>query len=508
MTNPYPDHEQAEAAKFAHREADWRNGAIVYQVIVDRFSEPTDLASKRHLYAYPRKLHAWSEDPSRGYFLPEHHVYSHEIDFWGGDLPSLRANLDYIAQLEVDVLYLNPIHSAFTNHKYDASDYFAISPEYGTLADLDDLIADTHQRGMHILLDGVFNHIGRGSPIFQQAAADADSPYRDWFYFGGQYSKGVRLWANAESLPELNYENPAVRDFIYGGENSVVRSFLRRGIDGWRLDTAFELGFTFLAELTESAHLERPGSLIVGEIWNYPQDWFPAVDSVMNFSLRQIIFDAIRGSIAPASVNTMLDRMIADAGIEPMLKSWILLDNHDVSRLKTEFPDPSQRKIAQVLQFTLPGSPNLYYGSEVGMEGAGDPAMRGPMRWDWVTDEVADYRWTKEFIRLRKSCRALKIGDFRPIVASRLIAFERATDRVAETILILANPSDQVVDETVLVPDARLQNATRFTDLLGSGKSFLLYAGTMKVSLAPKSILLLKPHTTPFDGYSPYKRMV
>ncbi len=108
MTNPYLEIEQAEAAKFARRAADWRNGALIYQVIVDRFAESAALDAKRHHYAAPRRLRAWSELPQRGPFVPEHHVASHELDFWGGDLDSLRAHLAYVAQLGMDALYLTP----------------------------------------------------------------------------------------------------------------------------------------------------------------------------------------------------------------------------------------------------------------------------------------------------------------------------------------------------------------------------------------------------------------
>ena len=124
------------------REKDWRNGSIVYQVIVDRFAESENISLKNHLYSYPRQLRSWSETPCLGEFLTEYNVWSHELDFWGGDLNSLRSRLGYLAQLGIDVLYLNPIHAAFTNHKYDAADYMAISPEYGTQADLQNLISE------------------------------------------------------------------------------------------------------------------------------------------------------------------------------------------------------------------------------------------------------------------------------------------------------------------------------------------------------------------------------
>lgn len=507
MEKNYLQDQHNEAEKFARREADWRNGSIVYQIIVDRFVPPENLEAKRRLYPAPKRLRDWSETPTRGVFLPEVHVWSHEIDFWGGDLRSAASRLDYLADLGIDVLYLNPIHAAFTNHKYDATDYLQVSPEYGTFDDLRELTEKTHRAGMKLVLDGVFNHAGRQSSLFQEAAASPDSPRRDWFYFSDAYSQGVRLWANARSLPELNYENPAVKDFIFARPDSVVRTYLRSGIDGWRLDTAFELGFQVLHELTQAAHEEKPGSLVVGEIWSYPQDWFPALDAVMNFTLREIILNSLQEKISPRAANEMIDRMIADAGIEPILKSWVLLDNHDVARLTNTLPDPADRALAQVLQFTLPGSPNLYYGSELGMEGGTDPANRAPMRWDLAHAGNPVYCWVKKLIELRKKHRALRIGDFRKLVSGNLIAFERFTEKVDETILVIANPAGEPVEETILAPDSKLMNGSKLVDLLSGGTASKVWSGLIHVRLEPKSALVLKPETEAVDGYTPYKRI-
>ena len=380
--------EQATAV-FEARERDWRNGAVVYQVLVDRFAPPADLEAKRALYPPPKRLRTWSELPKAGRYLDTAKLWSHELDFWGGDLPSLAGRLDYVQHLGADVLYLNPIDLAYTNHKYDTLDYRQVSPEYGTRADVDALAADLHRRGMRLVLDGVFNHMGRNAPIFRQAEADAHSRYRDWFFFGPEYPGGARGWGGVANLPELKLENPQVRAFLWGAEDSVVRSWLREGIDGWRLDVAYDIGMPFLDELTRAAHAQKPGSLVVGEIANYPAQWFPAVDGVLNFALRQILLRTAAGDIDAPTASRMIRRMIEDAGIEHMLQSWTYLDNHDTERLATALPDPKARHIAQVLQFTLPGSPNLYYGSELDMSGAGDPEMRAPMRWDLVRDEPA-----------------------------------------------------------------------------------------------------------------------
>lgn len=501
-------YDQALAGTFEAREADWRNGAIVYQVLVDRFAPSANLEAKRQLYPAPKTLRRWDELPRTGRYLDDAKLWSHEIDFWGGDLASLAAKLDYVRQLGADVLYLNPIHLATTNHKYDALDYLQVSPEYGTRDDLRTLAADVHQRGMKLVLDGVFNHMGRNSAIFRQAEQDPTSPYRQWFFFDPQLSSGVRVWAGAKNLPELNLELPAVQQYVYAGKDSAVRSYLRDGIDGWRLDVAHDIGFRRLEAITQAAHAEKPGSLVVGELWNYPREWFPSVDGVMNFTLREIILRSAQQRIAPATASAMIARVVADAGVENLLKSWLMLDNHDTDRLASSLPAPAQRHLAQVLQFTLPGAPNLYYGSELGMGGVGDPGMRAPMRWDLATDANPELRWTRQLIALRQQHRALRVGDYRPISSVKLIAFERYTDRAADTVMVLVNPGDQAVHDTVMVANSKLMNVAPLHNLLQPGGPVpTMLASLMEVNLPPHGVLVLAPNVDPKDGYTVYKRV-
>lgn len=506
---PYAnDTDRERAGVFDAREKDWRNGAIVYQVLVDRFAPSANLEAKRGLYPPPKVLRRWDEVPARGTYLGDAKLWSHEIEFWGGDLASLSGKLGYIRDLGAEVLYLNPVHLAYTNHKYDALDYLGISPEFGTQQDMQGLIEAVHANGMKLVLDGVFNHMGRNSPAFQEALANPRSHYRDWFVWGAGFPGGARVWMDAENLPELNLENPAVRDHVYATPGSVVQSYLGRGVDGWRLDVAYDIGFRYLGELTEAAHRRKPGSLVVGEIANYPAEWFPHVDAVMDFTLREIIIRMAKSEIAAPVAARMVDGMIADAGTEPMLKSWLMLDNHDTARIGTTLPDQSKRRLAQVLQFTLPGSPNLYYGSELGMTGGGDPEMRAPMRWDWLSDGNPTLAWTRRLIALRKQHRALRVGDFRLLGTERLFAFERHTDRVEDAVIVLANPSSTTITEMVLIPDSKLQNMSRLRNLLDpSAPPVPMVSSLISVTLAPDSVLVLAPDVSAKAGYTPYKRI-
>ena len=503
----------ARAGTYEDRERDWRNGAVVYQIIVDRFAPSAMLPAKQGLYAAPRRLRAWNETPAAGPYLEAEKLNAHELDFWGGDLASATARLDHVQQLGADVLYINPIHQAYTNHKYDALDFKAISPEYGSREDFRRLAAEAHRRGLKVVLDGVFNHMGRNAPAFKAAMADANSPWREWFAIGPQYAGGARVWTGFQNLPELNLESPAVRRYLYEAPDSVVRSYLRDGADGWRLDTAFELGPTYLAALTQAAHAQKAGSLVVGEIVNYPGDWLKSIDAVMNFTLRQIINGAAGGELDGPTAGRMIDRMVRDAGIEPMLKSWVVIDNHDIPRIASQWPDAAQRRFVQALQFTLPGAPNVYYGAEVGMEGGADPANRGPMRWDLVSDANPETVWVRKLIAMHKAHRALRVGDFRLVESARLLAFERHTDKALDTVIVVANPSDKPVRDRIMVANWALMDDTPLVDVLDlvppaqGAAPPTIGSGFVTVDVPAHGVLVLKPVPRELGGYNRYKRV-
>jgi len=495
----------ANSAKMGERDADWRNGAIVYQVFVDRFAPSAHLDQKRDLYKSPRSLHPWSEVPKSGHEDRSVGLWSHELAFWGGDLPSLTSKLDYIQGLGADVLYLNPIHSALTNHKYDSNDWKQVSPEYGTRQDVKNLAHDLHSRGMKLMLDGVFNHLGRSSPFLQAALKDPASPYRKWFFFGSQYPSGYRAWANVRNLAEVKLETPEVQKYIWASPDSVVQGYLHDGVDGWRLDTAYELGPNFLQQLTESAHHAKSGSAVVGEVWNYPSGWAPPMDGVMNYFARQVVLDLLSGKMTPQIAAKSLERMVQDCDYGGLLKSWLLLDSHDTDRLKSSLPEVKERRLAQTLQFTLPGSPVLYYGVELGMEGAGDPGSRGPMRWDLVSSKNLELTWTKRLVQIRKTHRALRIGDYVPLDSDRLLAFARTTDKALETVFVFANPTSETVKESVSTREGRLMNGGQLKDLI-DGSTISTFSGIADVSVPPKSArvyVMVKPT----GGYTPYKRI-
>ncbi len=497
------------AATFDARRADWRVGPVTYQIFVDRFAPARDMAAKRHLYDAPRTLQPWDAQPLHGAPAPGTGVWTHELAFWGGDLDSVAGRLAYLEALGVEVVYLNPVHAAPSNHKYDATDFASLSPEYGTRADLAGLADGLHARGMRLVLDGVFNHVGSRHPTFLAAKNDAQSPARDWFTFDPDLPNGYAAWWGAANLPELNWNAEAVRDHVYAAPDAVVRSYLRDGIDGWRLDVATEIGPEILGQIRAAAHETRPGALVLGEVWNYPDAWTGALDGVMNFPLRALMFAAADGDVSGAQMGAILEDMIADTGVEPLLRSWLLLDNHDTPRLATLYPDAQDRRFLQALQFSLPGAPVLYYGVEAGMEGGEDPGSRGPMEWARAEDLTNPERQAIDaLVALRQDAPALAIGDVRVLATRSALAFLRTTDRASETVLVIANPEPEPVTETLVIRDGRMMTGETFVDAF-TGARVPMNSAVMTVTAPARSVMILQPEQwrgSP-SGHNPYKRI-
>ena len=405
-----------------------------------------------------------------------------------------------------DVIYLTPIFKAYSNHKYDTLDYTQVSPEFGTRQDLLSLIEATHAKGMRLMLDGVFNHMAKRSPAFIQAQGNPKSRYADWFKFGAQYKNGYRAFANVPSLPAINLESADVQNTLWVGKDSIVRRYLKDGIDGWRLDVAFDMGPAALAGITKAAHQTKPGSAVVGEISGYPANWFDSLDGVFNFTSQQIAARSLSGELPGGRAGMLLNRLVQDAGIENLLKSWLLIDNHDTPRATHMIPDATNRRLVQALQLTLPGSPVIYYGTELGMEGGGDPECRAPMRWDLATEDNADLKWVKQWVRYHQTMPALKIGDFRALDTDKLLAFSRTTGKLRESVLVVLNPTDSEVTETFSTRIGRLMSWGGLKDLIG-GSTERSINGLMKVTVKPHSIMLLVPDTSVSQGYSSYERI-
>ena len=442
----------------AFADPDWIRGGVIYHVFVDRFArsgEPVYMDGKI------TRLD-WEGEPE---WRPDANGEILNNDFFGGNLEGIRQKLPYFQELGVTCLYLSPIFEAYSNHKYDTSDYMRIDPMFGDEAGFSRLCSEALDRGIRILCDGVFSHTGSDSRYFDihdrygdGACHHQDSPYRDWYYFE---DGGWQSWWGIKTLPRVNKNVPSYQEFITGPDG-VIRHWLRAGASGWRLDVVDEFPRSFLEKLTASAKAEKPDAMILGEVWedasnkiayDERKNYFEGdkLDSVMNYPLRRGLIDYVREGDAMALAHPM--RMIMAHYPPRVVHSLMnILGTHDTERIITALagqklgPDATREekaqirmdafewsagirrlKIAVVLQMTLPGVPCVYYGDEAGMEGYNDPFNRRCFPWGHENHELQD--WYRQVIAIRRSCDVYASGGYRLLAArDGLFAFERSLD--------------------------------------------------------------------------------
>lgn len=411
----------------------WACGRVWYQIFPERFFNG-DPAND------PEGAEPWTAAPTR-----ENH--------FGGDLAGIRQKLPYLQALGVEILYMTPVFASPSNHKYDTTDYFSIDPAFGTTQDLIELVRACHARGIRVILDGVFNHIGYSSAQFQDVIKKGEaSEYADWFYIrelpvrtepANYECVGYYKW-----MPKLRYRTQTVRDYIL----RVGRYWIEKAdIDGWRLDVADEVDFTFWQEFRREIKGVKPDALLLGETWKDGRDMLrgDGMDSVMNYLFRDAALDFFaRREIDGAVFAERMSRMLFGytAPVRPVL--YNALGSHDTTRLLTECgADLGRMRLAAAFQMTFPGSPAVYYGDEIGMDGENDPDCRKPMAWDKPNEALlADY---KRLISLRQANPALRNGGLRFVYAGEsVVAFARPCGD--ETTYVVFNNSDR--ETTVRIP--------------------------------------------------------
>ena len=419
---------------------------------------------------------SWEEFPE---YRPDDRGEVRNRDFFGGDFQGVIEKLDYLKSLGVETLYFNPIFEAAENHRYGTADYSRVDPMLGTNEDFSRLCREAHNLGMRVMLDGVFNHTGfvsryfNGDGFYPEAGAyqSQESPYRAWFSFT-QWPQKYDSWWGIYSLPAVNENDPGYRDFIFGGEDSVVRRWLRAGADGWRLDVADELPDDFVAGIHQAARTEKPNAVIIGEVW---EDGSTKIaygvrrkhilgghcDGLMNYPLRSAILSFFQGGGGEAFVKGM-ETIRENYPAFAFYSAMNFLGTHDTPRVLTvlggvPLPEgrdaqstfhlsPVQREaglerlhVAAAILFTFPGSPMVYYGDEAGMEGAADPFNR--RTYPWGREDQALLGWFRRLGGLRKERASLRRGDLQWLEArGPLLAFLREVPGEATATLVNAGP--------------------------------------------------------------------
>lgn len=450
-------------------------GGMMYHIFVDRFAKGGNVPVREDAILAPDWYNGIPQYADRpGGFVANNL-------FFGGTLWGVAEKLDYLASLGVTVLYLSPIFEAYSNHKYDTGDYRKVDEMFGGEEAFDHLIAEAHQRGIKVILDGVFNHTGSDSRYFNRngrynevgAYQSKESPYYDWFDFE-DYPDRYRCWWGVEILPSVTTKLPSYREFICG-EDGVIRHYLRRGADGWRLDVADELDRTLLEDIYHAAHAEKPDAPIYGEVWEDASNkvaystrrrYFRGhgLDAVMNYPLKEGVIDFIRtgckerlfeasaGLYAhyPKATSDLLMNFLGTHDTERVLTvlGGIGEDGRTNDELSTAKMPPDVRKnaiellkLAFTLVATLPGIPCVYYGDEAGMEGYHDPFNRMPYPWGREEKDLVDHY--AAIGKLRADHRLLFGKGYlrvREDTPDGVFAFERWWE--GERILVAVNRSD------------------------------------------------------------------
>jgi cyclomaltodextrinase len=428
---------------------DWVKHAVFYQIFPDRFA-------KSERVEKPSNLEPWDSDPT-------------PFGYKGGDLVGVRERLDYLQDLGVTALYFNPIFQSASNHRYHTHDYYRVDPLLGGDEAFDDMLAECHRRGIRVVLDGVFNHASRGFFQFNDVLENgASSPWVDWFTFtehpANAYDKtrppGYKAWVGLHALPALNTDNPQVREYLM----RIGEYWLRKGIDGWRLDVPFEITSPgFWQEFRQRVKAISPEAYIVGEVWTDSRQWLQGdqFDGVMNYLFTEaaiafsghehVVKETVIGrSYAPwpgidaREYRRKIDHLL---GLYPwpiQLTQLNLLDSHDTSRFRTIVgEDRASVELGTLLLFTFPGAPSIYYGDEIGLTGAlPDHWARKSFPWEqperWDQETLA---YHKAVVALRTAQPSLQTGDYRSIYADAdVYAFARTLPDSA--VLIAVNSGD------------------------------------------------------------------
>ncbi len=460
---------------------------IAYHIFVDRFCRAEIPHDPRLDSLPPRTYKEWDDDVD---IVGKNGAPYDATDFFGGNLLGIVSKLDYLQSLGVTLLFLSPIFMSVSNHRYDTADYMQIDPLLGTEADFATLVREARARGMRVMLDGVFNHTGSDSLYFNRdghfdsvgAYQGDESPYKDWFniHRDGKYD----CWWGIENVPTINKKSKSARAFLFGPQGPVAH-WTQYDID-WRLDVVDELPDAYLDELCNRIRATQPMANVIGEVWEdastkcsygVQRHYFATgqLDGVMNYVFRNAILDYARGGSADEFAAKVMD-VCENYPRHALDHSLTLLDSHDTVRILNELAQintlgwskqmqldyrlsPQQRRLAMDrlmvaagLQYTLPGTPTVYYGDEVGLSGFADPINRRPYPWDNPNQELRRFY--------------TKLGEVRGQIASELAGGVSFANREGVLVMLRGDEGKVAVCANTSLKPHGLRLYPRCVDLL------------------------------------------
>ncbi len=460
----------------------WVQDAVFYQIFPDRFANG-DVSID------PPNVQPWGAPPTVWHFQ-------------GGDLRGIMQHFDYLLDLGVNALYLNPIFQSASNHRYHTTDYYRVDPRLGTMDDFRAFLDLAHGNGVRVILDGVFNHCGRGFFAFNDILENQEhSPYLNWFHVHNfpvdAYSYGDARdylgWWGMKGLPKFNTATLAVRRYLL----DVAKFWIEQGTDGWRLDVPNEIDDdSFWAEFREVVKSANPDAYILGEIWNPDARWVGDAhfDGLMHYPVRDALLRLLfAGTLDIPHFAEKVESLLSFYPRENVYAMYVPVGSHDTERLLTKVEGNVEKaKLAFLFQFAYPGAPAIYYGDEIGLTGGKDPECRGAFLWDEKSWNMELRGWAKTLIALRKQFTALRRGGFERLcmdVESGCYAFVRTHAEGNVAAVLNATPDERRY--RIAVQPAIWQDGVVLRDLLRAGYEYVISQGCFELTLPPWSGTLL-----------------
>lgn len=451
---------------------DWYVNGVIYHIFIDRFFN----GERHHRVLNPKKntfIYATEEDLP--YYIRDKNGDIVRWDFYGGNLSGIINKLHDLKLLGVTILYLSPIFEASSNHKYDTANYRRIDPMFGDRKTFEKLINKARRYGIHIILDGVFNHVGADSIYFNRfgtygnigAYREQSSPYRDWFTFHGDQDH-YDCWWNISDLPTVNKERESYQKFIYDAEDSVVDTWSASGIGGWRLDVADELSDDFIAGIRKSINRHEKKDdrkVLIGEVWEDASNKIAygkrrhyleggMLHGVMNYPFRTLIIELINGKTNARQAARAGLTLKSNYPSDTLSANMNNIGTHDTERILTMLDrDEKKLQLAIWLLMVLPGVPCVYYGDEAGVTGGKDPDNRRFYPWGKENRNILTV--FQEAIQARRTDKNLQTGDFYPFSIGAVFGCLRLQSRESYTVFLM-NPTtssvalnmNKLIDET------------------------------------------------------------
>ncbi|MDA1675029.1 glycoside hydrolase family 13 protein [Bacillus cereus group sp. TH152-1LC] len=407
---------------------EWVKSTVWYQIFPERFANGDSSLN-------PENTLEWDKtEPT-----PE--------NFFGGDLEGVIQHLDHLNELGVNGIYFTPIFNASTNHKYDTTDYMSIDPHFGDTETLKRLVSECHKRGIKVMLDAVFNHCGFYFEPFQDVLKNGEnSIYKDWFHIHEFPIKTNPLpsydtFAFTHMMPKFNTENPEVKKYLL----NVARHWIVEcDIDGWRLDVANEVDHQFWREFRKVVKETKKEVYILGEIWHDSMPWLQGdqFDAVMNYPFTELVLDLIaREKISISEFKNGIEELLFKYPKNVNEVAFNLLGSHDTARiLNICNHNKDKLKLLFLYQLMFSGSPCIYYGDEIGMDGENDPGCRKCMIWEKEKQDTELFTFVQSLIKLRNETPSLYTGDIVHHPHNDVLVFEKRYKD--EKIFIIINPTN------------------------------------------------------------------